>query len=482
MRITSSKFILVACLICFGLVAKAQSTTIELGPDEVGLNQLFTIKVTVLNGKLKSYTDFPNIDGFAKRGTSSSSSTSIINGQVSSSQSIIQRYLPLEEGTYQLEDFSLEVNGETVSSKGKKIKITPPVETRRNTGRTPYGHSPFDNLFGEDKDPEFVDIKEDAFLALTTDKDEVYLGEGFTATFAFYVADDNRAPLQFSDPGTQLSEVLKTLRPTNSWEENFNIENIAPEKANVGGKGYTKYKIYRATYYPLNLDPIVFPSVPFKMIKYQVAKSPSFFGRDRKEDFKTFYSKEKTVKVKPLPPHPLKESVAVGEFFLDEKMNKRTLETGGSFEYTFGIYGEGNISGITAPKIPSNKAIEFYPPDVSQDISRNNSRVTGSKKFTYYGLPNEPGEYNMGDYFSWVYFNPKTAKYDTLKSEVKFEVTGESKKNISISSVDLGSFYDSIEDKSNKLESMTEDKTMQILANILILAMFAGAGFIYFKK
>src|SRR5690606_19962050 len=125
MRITSSKFILVACLICFGWVAKAQSTSIELGPDEVGLNQLFTIKVTVLNGKLKSYTDFPKIDGFAKRGTSSSSSTNIINGQVSSSQSITQRYLPLEEGTYELADFTIDVNGETVSSKGKKIKITP---------------------------------------------------------------------------------------------------------------------------------------------------------------------------------------------------------------------------------------------------------------------------------------------------------------------------------------------------------------------
>ncbi|MGW8121451.1 BatD family protein [Roseivirga echinicomitans] len=482
MRITSSKFILVACLFCLGLVAKAQSTTVELGPDEVGLNQLFTIKVTVLNGKLKSYTDFPNIDGFAKRGTSSSSSTNIINGQVSSSQSITQRYLPLEEGTYQLEDFSLEVNGEEIFSKGKRIKIIPPVETRRNTNRTPYGHNPFDDLFGSERDSEFIDVKEDAFLALTTDKDEVYLGEGFTATFAFYVAEDNRAPLQFNDPGTQLSEVLKTLRPTNSWEENFNIESIFGEKVEINGKGYMKYKIYRATYFPLNLTPIVFPSVPFEMIKYQVAKSPSFFGRDRKEDFKTFYSKEKTVKVKPLPPHPLKDVVAVGSFVLDEKMSKRTLQTGGSFEYTFGIYGEGNISGISPPKIPENKNIEFYPPDVSQDINRSNSKVTGSKKFTYYGLPNEPGTYDMGDYFSWVYFDPKAAKYDTLKSQVKFEVTGESKRNNSISSVDLGSFYDSIEDKSNNLESLTEDKTMQVLANILILAMFVGAGFIYFKK
>ena len=300
--------------------------------------------------------------------------------------------------------------------------------------------------------------------------------------FAFYVADDNRAPLQFNDPGTQLSEVLKTLRPENSWEENFNIENIFGEKVQINGKGYMRYKIYQASYYPLNLEPIVFPSVPFEMIKYKVAKSPSFFGRDRKEDFKTFYSKEKTVRVKALPPHPLKDIVSVGDFFLDEKMNKNTLETGSSFEYTFAVYGEGNISGINEPRIPENKKIEFYPPDVVQDVNRGGGKVSGSKKFTYFGLPNEPGTYDMGEYFSWVYFNPKTAQYDTLRSEVKFEVTGESKKNITISSEDLGSFYDSIEDKSNELKRLDENNTMQIVANILILAMFAGAGFIYFKK
>ena len=185
MRITSYKLILTVCLLCISLGAKAQELSVELGPDEIGINQLFTIKVTIQNGKLKSYTDFPDIDGFAKRGTSSSSSTNIINGQVSSSQSITQRYLPLEEGTFTLADFSIDVNGETVSSKGKRMKVGPPAESRRSSGRTPYGHSPFDNLFGDTNDPEFVDVKEDAFLALTTDKDEVYLGEGFTATICF---------------------------------------------------------------------------------------------------------------------------------------------------------------------------------------------------------------------------------------------------------------------------------------------------------
>lgn len=467
-------------------VGNAQEISLELGPDEVALNRNFIIKVTIKEGTIKSISDFPDIEGLAKRGTSSSSNTNIVNGKVSSSQSLIQKYLPLNEGTITIPPFTIEVNGQTLSSPGKRITITKPVERRSNSRRRgidAFGDDPFDNFFGRNrKEPEFVDVKEDAFLALTTDKDEVFVGEGFTTTFAFYVADANRAPLQFHEAGKQLSQVLKEIRPQNCWEENFNIENIYGERVQLGGKSYTRYKIYQATYYPLNLEPINFPSVPFEMIKFQVARNPSFFGRDRREDFKTFYSREKTVRVKALPPHPLKDQVAVGEFLLDEKINAQSVETGNSFEYEFNIYGEGNIAGINDPVIPADKKIDFYPPSITQDINRGNGRVTGSKRYSYFGIPNEPGDYNMGDYFSWVFFNPETAKYDTLTSEISFKVTGESKKNVSISSTDLGSFYDEIDVESNVLKSLTKDRTMQIFANVLILAMLGGAGFIFFKK
>lgn len=469
---------IIACLfICQQAIS--QDISVELGKDEVGLNELFTISITIQNGNIKSYKDFPEIDGFAKRGTSSSSKTNIINGQISSSQSIIQRYLPLEEGTYTLAPFTIEVNGTPINSQGKTIKITPPVERRQNSRRR---MDPFDDLFGRERSPEFVDLKEDAFLALTTDKDEVFVGEGFTTTFAFYVADVNRAPLQFHEAGKQLSEVLKTIRPENSWEENFNIENIYGERIQINGKTYTRYKIYQATYYPLNLEPVVFPSVPFEMIKYRVAKSPSFFGRDREEDFKTFYTQEKTVKVKPLPPHPLKDAVAVGQFELDEKLSKNKVETGESFQYQFNIFGEGNIAGIADPIIPELKDFDVYPPNISQDVNRSGGRVTGSKNYGYFGIPNEPGTYDLGDYFSWIYFDPKREVYDTLNATVQLEVTGESKKNISISSTDLGSFYDAIDTTNNELRGLKADKTQLVIANLLLLVMLAAAGFLYFKK
>ena len=45
----------------FGKVAIGQEVTIELGADQLGLNETFTIKVTLSNEKIKSYDQFPEI-------------------------------------------------------------------------------------------------------------------------------------------------------------------------------------------------------------------------------------------------------------------------------------------------------------------------------------------------------------------------------------------------------------------------------------
>ena len=94
------------------------------------------------------------------------------------------------------------------------------------------------------------------------------------------------------------------------------------------------------------------------------------------------------------PPHPLKDAVAVGEFELDEKINKTTVETGESFLYEFNIFGEGNVAGITDPIVPSDKNLDIYPPNISQDVNRGGGRVTGSKNYSFFGIPNEPGKYD----------------------------------------------------------------------------------------
>lgn len=479
MRLISSNSIVLSCLLIVfqTQLLRAQNIQVNLGPDEIGENQSWTITVTVQNERLKNYGDFPDIEGFRKRGTSTQSSTSIINGQISSSHSVTMTYLPGRQGIFTVPSFKMKVNDQIIDVPGKKVKVGPPVQTQRR--------DPFRNFFDDDfekSEPEFVDIKEDAFLALTTSKDEVYVGEGFNATLSFLVAENNRAPLSFYELGKQLSEILKKLKPANCWEENFNIENIEGESIIINGKAYTQYRIYQATFYPLNTEPVVFPATGLKMIKYKVAKNPTFFGQNRQEDFKTFYSQKKTVKVKELPPHPLREKVAVGDYYLDERLRSTNLQTGQSASYEFSIYGEGNISAIAKPETLKDGNFEFYEPNVRQNINRQNGKVTGTKSFNYFMIPREPGEYPLKNYFQWVYFNPKKHRYDTLASKLTVSVSGESTKNEAIQSTDHGTFYDRAETTDNTLRVMANTGWQKTAFNIFIGLMLIASLYLFIKS
>lgn len=482
LRRRSTFFIVLGSLFIFCTAPlRGQQASVELGRNQIGSNEQFTITLKIQNERLRQYGEFPQIEGFRQAGTSSSSSTNIVNGQISSSQSVTQTYLPNQEGTFRLAPFTLTVNEQTVNSPGTTITVGPPRQQNAQRGN-PFT-DPFDNLFGQREPQEFVEVKDNAFLSLTTSKDEVYLGEGFTTTLGLYLFEEDQAMFQFpSDLGSQLTEILKKIKPSNAWEENFNIENINGTPVTINGKRYVQYKIYQATFYPLNREPIKFPGVPLTMIKYRVAKNPSFFGRRRQEANKTFTTQPKTVRVKELPPHPLKDAVAVGNYQLDESVSTQKVNTGSSFNYNFKVVGEGNISAIDKPKIKPSEHFEVYPPSVEQNITRRNGQVRGSKAFSYYVVPNEPGKYQLGNLFNWIFFNPTTERYDTLTSDITLEVEGKSRKNELLSEQDVGSFYNRISQVDNTLAPRRGADWDRMIANGLILAMLVLTAVVVFRR
>ncbi|WP_424962373.1 BatD family protein [Ekhidna sp.] len=481
MRLTNKFLIGCAMILVFATNLFSQDVSIKISNNEIGINQYFTITIQVENDRLKQYSDFPDIEGFIKRGTSSSTTTNYVNGRMSSTQALTQNYQATEKGTYLLEPFFMTINGKEVKSEGTQIIVGDAVQ--RQARQSPFNRDPFEEIFGNRSAPEeFVDIEADAFVALTVDKDEVYVGEGFTATLAFYVAEANRAEMRFFDLANQITEIVKTVKPPNCWEENFSIDQISGEPVTINSRNYTRYKIYQTAYYPLTLQDIEFPSIGLKMIKYKVAKNPSFFGRNRQEDYETFYSKPKTVNVVDLPPHPLKEQVAVGNYTMEENISTKELATGQSFNYQFDIVGEGNISSIEAPLLPENDAFDFYAPNVTQRVNRAGGKVRGVKSYDFYAIPNEPGDYTLSDYFSWVFFNPSTDSYDTLSSDYSIRVTGESRKNLSIASNDLGDFYDEIANADNTLSSIDGNSWVTIIVNIFIAIILGFTAYLLFKK
>jgi len=469
---------------CLGILlsfrAFGQEVKVELGPDQLGINETFTIKVTLSNEKIKSYDQFPEIPGFQKQGISQSSSMNIINGQMSSSNSIIQYYKPSRKGQFTLPKFSVLINGQAAASQGKRITVTDAAASAPSGGNA---FDPFADFFGRNEAiPEFVEIADDAFFAVNIDKSEVYAGEGFTMDISFFMSEQNQAPFQFYEAGKQLDAILKKLKPANAWEENFSITTIEPQTVERNGKKWVKFKVFESTFFPFSEGKIEIPRVPWEMIKYKVAKNPSLFGANRQEDFKTFYSSPKTITVKPLPPHPLKSEVPVGIFKLRENITTLDAKTGEGFNYNFGIAGIGNINSLAAPKRLPATNLNTFDPNVRQQINRGYGQISGIKEFDYFVTLNEAGEYPLDQYFSWIYFDPEREVYDTLKPQALIRVTGESKINEALSGQRLGGIYDKIATESNQFLNQRYKYYFTNAINVLLLGALILLAVIIFRK
>ncbi|PWJ36147.1 BatD family protein [Sediminitomix flava] len=482
-RILNSMGVMLGILLFSHLNVQAQKISIEYGKTEIGENENFQITLKITNDRLKEYSGFPDIEGFRKGRPSSSSETRVINGKVSTSQSIIQYYSPSKQGTFKVPSFSIKVNGKDISTSGTTIKVGPPVERQVQ--------DPFAAFWGgnsgyrQNRQPqEFIEVKDDAFFAINTDKRKVFKGEGFTMDVSFYVATSNRADLEFYQLPEQLNKILKDIKPANCWEENHTIETINAEYVKIGDKHYRQFKIYESTFYPFNDQDIDIPKAGLKMVKFKEAKQKSFFGMNKKEDFKMYYSSPKKIEVLDLPENPTFVDVNVGNYRLEENYTGGTtnLETGKGFTYRFTIKGEGNINAISEPRVKETEAFLFYPPAVVQNVNRANGKVYGSKVYEYYVEPLEPGEYKLKDFISWQFFNTRTKQYETLTSDFEFKVTGESLKNQEISNRDFGDFYDRIDDENNSLSATVDSPWIRIIINGSILLLFGGTIFLVFKQ
>src|SRR6478735_4932992 len=117
------------CLLLFCLLliafsgARAQEVEIKLGKSPVPLDEYFTISATLKNQQLKTIGKFPELEGFEKSNRFSSTTTNIVNGQISTEQTITQNYAALKEGEFQIKPFSIEVNGKKNESKGGTVKV-----------------------------------------------------------------------------------------------------------------------------------------------------------------------------------------------------------------------------------------------------------------------------------------------------------------------------------------------------------------------
>ncbi len=476
--------LLLACIliVAFLTPAMAQQVSIELGKTPLPINQYFTVSIKLQDEQLKEYTPFPEIEGFKKSNRYSSEKTVTVGGITNIIRTYTQNYAALDEGDYVLKPFSMKVNGNTIQSQGMTIKVVP-----MQIGRSQDPNMP--DLIEQEQEQtiapeeiEFVDKDDNAFLRLYTSKQKVFVGEAVDVTLYFYLAQEDQRLLDFYDFANQISSIIKQIKQPNVWEETFDFSEITPENITLQGKPYLRFRLYEAVLYPINLQQLKFPQLQLKMIKYKVAKTPNLLVEDRLEGYKTFYTHERTVDVAELPAHPLRNVVPVGNYTLREKLSSKKVTVNKSFTYLFEVVGEGNLDAVMAPVPVAPAGLEFYPPDTWQDITRRTGRVSGSKSFSFTILPREPGTYDLAKTLEWIYFNPTTASYDTLRPTLQVRVTGSRDSDALVLSRDLGAFYSIIENEDNTLISLHFFDEIKRYTNIILLVLLTVSAFIFLRN
>lgn len=436
-----------------------------VGKNTIHLNEEFILTLEVPKEQKKQFQGylFPEIPDFVKV------KTQFEEEKKDKIILITQSYRPLKEGKFKMNSFKVKTEEKTITVPAKEITVlhsSPKI--KKNT---------------ETEDLEFKQEQVDIYFDLTSDKKSVFVGEGFTLTASLLIGENNKVGFNFFNLNEQILSISRKLSGANYLIDKNSagmIEKLEFDTVRINTKLYKRLMLYQTKVFPINSKDLNLGPIEFSVMKYLTSrkKNSIYWNSD---ELKLTSGKVK-VSIKNLPDHPDKEGAAVGNFQMKEQISAARGYTGKSFRYIIKISGEGNLSAVNFHNVKNNELFDFYSPEIRQQLVKKDDKETGLKTFTYNIIPKEPGDYELSEFFYLVYFNPEKVSYDTLRSDITYTVFGESQKNKTISSTDLGSFYEIAEKESNKLRSKEKDQSIKFFANIIILFMLATTAILIFRR
>lgn len=450
-------------LLCFSYTSFGQiqidQISIESGPAHLTRDQPFTISVVVENSDERPVVIFPELHDLQKRSMSVTSTKNTVGGKTVIVQTIIQEYYATKSGIIEVLPSIVKVGDHSLNLDGQELRVDL-LEDGQETVQSEEIQDVVIDETGAD----------DIFLSLSINKRNVFVREGFSVRLSLFVAKSTAVSMEFYRLNEQLQSILKELRPQGCWEENLDIMEIVQRETTVNGRQFSEYRMYEAVFFPLSLKDVRFPALHLRML----AKNADG------ENLRQFSSKPTTVRVKPLPPHPARDQVSVGQFVLEEGMSQESVVAGESFKYTLKIQGTGNISAIQPPVFMLS-SFDLYSPDIRQVIKRGRGRITGEKTFDYTVVARHKGIFPLNNFFGWVYFNPVKETYDTLSSARVIQVVGERSRQIASSAGEF-SVYSDLENRSSGSFYLDYRYLARWFINIAAIVMFIAMIWVFFRK
>ena len=407
-KIGNVKNVLFIMLFLWTLNVSAQTTvTFNVqAPEQVGANEQFslTYEANAQGDNFKS----GNLSAFTVlQGPSNSSSTSIsiINGQMQRTTSISYTYIlaPKKTGTFTISPGSITVDGKKYASNAVTIKVVAGNgnQSTAQTNTTVQGIT--------DKD---------VFVRLQTNKRSVYKGEPIVTTIKLYT----RVQLQ------QLND-YKIPQFDGFWKEEIKSKDgntVHWQRENVNGVIYNSAIISQFVLVPQKAGKLTIDPVGMEVIALQeVQRHNGHRGMFNDPFFDDFFSQSNYQQVKKtLKSTPVKinvknipdEAQAVGDIKLSSNISKTEVKANESISLKITVSGEANLNMIEPFKINFPSDFEAYNPKTTQNIKVTTAGISGTKTFEYLIIPRHEGKYSIPP-VSIECFNPSTGKVKRIATK-----------------------------------------------------------------
>ena len=359
------------------------------------------------------FTDFDVLSGPY---TSTSSSTSFVNGKRTSSFEQTYTYMLMARtaGTFTIGPATIKVDGENIQSNGVRIEVLPEDQRPSQPQQQSPGHqaSGQNGQNGQTTSQSGNVSSENLFVRTIASKTRVHEQEALMVTYKLYFANVDVA---------QLTNNTKLPEFTGFLKQDLEQGEIQTELEHYNGRNYQTAVLYRTILYPqhsgdIKIDPANFEAV----LRVQVQQRPrsifdDFFGSYTNVT-KMLTAPGVTIHVAALPSgKPAGFSGGVGRFTLTPSISQTEVQTNDAVTIKLDISGSGNMKLLKTPAIDWPEGFEPYDPKVTNDFRTTTSGVSGTKSIEYLAIPRSAGEYTIPA-VKFSYFDIDEKAYKTLST------------------------------------------------------------------
>jgi len=398
-------FILI--LSCLQLFAAEKSVRMNASATDLFETDVFELEVVLNNFDATKVSVYPpDFEKYLKRiyGPSQSQSTSIINGDFSSSITLTYRFSPNKSGKLVIPPFVVKEDNKKYKSNSLSLNVVKQGGKISAKGKSAQSQP--------------------MFLRTIVSKTAPYLGEMIKVDYVLYL-----------DPAAKIRMPSILELPKVKGVVKDDIELPKDKAGKLIQKIYKKKKyntlllksmwLTASSVGEITLDPLVL-SVPVAQKKSRKRRrsffDDPFFGDDIYSGYARY--EEKVIESNPVKLNvlgfpeegrPTVFSGVVGNFTITSTLSADSLDVNDALILRTVIKGSGSLRDIKDVKYEIPDDFEVYDPKRTVKYNKN-SKAGGKVTLEQVLIPRFPGEQKING-FNFTYFNPKTKKYVTVKGK-----------------------------------------------------------------